>query len=169
MLSDHLVLCALFSFCLQSFPASGSFPVSQFIASGGQSIEASASALVLSMNVQSFISFWIDWFDLLAVQGTLSLLQQHSSKTSVSWHSAFFMGQLSHSYLIAGNTIAFTTWTFVSKVIALLLNVLSSFVSFSSKEQASFNFMPTVTTHSDLEAQENKTCHCFHFFLLCLP
>ena len=54
--------------------------MSQFIASGGQSIEASASALVLSMNVQSFISFWIDWFDLLAVQGTLSLLQQHSSK-----------------------------------------------------------------------------------------
>ena len=60
--------------------------MSQFIASGGQSIEASASALVLSMNVQSFISFWIDWFDLLAVQGTLSLLQQHSSKASVLWY-----------------------------------------------------------------------------------
>ena len=169
MLSNHLVLCAPFSSCLQSFPASGSFPVSQFFTSGGQSIEASASASVLSMNIQSFISFRIGWFDLLAVQGTLSLLQEHSSKISVFWQSAFSMGQLSHSYLIAGNTVAFTIWTFVGKVMSLLLNVLSSFVSFSSKEQASFNFIATVTTHSDLGAQENKTCHHFHFFLLHLP
>ena len=169
MLSNHLVLCAPFSSCLQSFPASGSFPVSQFFTSGGQSIEASASASVLSMNIQSFISFRIGWFDLLAVQGTLSLLQEHSSKISVFWHSAFSMGQLSHSYLIAGNTMAFTIWTFIGKVMSLLLNVLSSFVSFSSKEQASFNFIATVTTHSDLGAQENKTCHHFHFFLLHLP
>ena len=115
------------------------------------------------------ISFRIHWFDLLAVQGTLSLLQEHSSKISVFWHSAFSMGQLSHSYLIAGNTIALTIWTFVGKVMSLLLNVLSSFVSSSSKEQASFNFIATVTTRSDLRAQENKTCHCFHFFLLHLP
>ena len=68
--------------CLQSFPASGSFPMSQFFASGGQSIGASAS--VLLMNSQGLISFRIDCFDLLAVQGTLkSLLQHHSSKASI--------------------------------------------------------------------------------------
>ena len=69
-----------FSSCFQSFPASGFFPVNQFLTSGGQSFGLSASASVLSMNIQ--ISFQIDWFDLLAVQGTLkNLLQPHSSKT----------------------------------------------------------------------------------------
>ena len=69
-----------FSSCLQSFPALGSFPMSQFFASGGQSIRTSASASVLPMN----ISFRMDWLDLLAVQGTLKgLLQHHSSKTSI--------------------------------------------------------------------------------------
>ena len=76
----------LFSSCLQSFPASGSFPMSQFFASGGQSIGVSVSASVLPMNTRTD-SFRIDWFDLLAVQGTLkSLLQHHSSKASILWH-----------------------------------------------------------------------------------
>ena len=93
-----------FSFCLQSFPASGSFPMSQFFTSGGQSIWASASASVLPKNIQDFrISFSIDWFDLLAVQGTLkTLLQKHSSKASILWHSAFFIVQLSHPYMTTG-------------------------------------------------------------------
>ena len=73
-----------FSSCLQSFPASGSFQMSQFFASGGQSIGVSASASVLPMNTQGLISFRMDWLDLLAVQGTLkSLLQHHSSKASI--------------------------------------------------------------------------------------
>ena len=68
------------------------------------------------------ISFRIDWFDLLAVQGTLkSLLQHHNSKTSILWHSAFFVVQLSHLYMIIGKTIALTRWTFVFKVMFLLL------------------------------------------------
>ena len=80
-------------------PQSGSFPVSQFFASGGQSIGASASASVLLMNISGLISFRIDWFDLLAVQGTLkSLLQHHSSKASILWCSAFFMVQLTSIY-----------------------------------------------------------------------
>ena len=75
------------------------------------------------------ISFRLDWFDLLAVQGTLkSLLQHHSSKASVLWCSAFFMVQLSHPYMTTGNTIALTTWTFVGKVMSLLFNTLSRFV-----------------------------------------
>ena len=71
----------LFPFCLQSFPASGSFPTSQLFTSGGLSIGASASASALPMNIQGLISFRIDWFVLLAIQGTLnSLLQHHNSK-----------------------------------------------------------------------------------------
>ena len=75
-----------FSSCLQSFPASGSFPVSQLFTLGGQSTEASASASVLPMNIKRLISFRIEWFGFLAVQGTLkSLLQHHSSKASILW------------------------------------------------------------------------------------
>ena len=84
-----------FSSCLQSFPASRSFPVSQFFASGGQSIGTSASASVLPNEYSGLISFRMDWFDLLAVQETLkSLLQHHSLKASICRHSAFFMLQL---------------------------------------------------------------------------
>ena len=71
----------------------------------------------------------MDWLDLLVVQGTLkSLLQYHTSKTSILQHSAFFIVQLSHPYLTTGKTIALTKWTFVGKVMSLLLNVLSRLV-----------------------------------------
>ena len=105
-----------FSSCLQSFPASGSFPVSQFFTSGSQSIGVSASASVLPMTDSGLISLRIDWLDLLAVQGTLkSLLQNHSSKASVLLHSAFFIVQLSHPYMTTGETIALARWTSVAK------------------------------------------------------
>ena len=72
------------------------------------------------------ISFRMDWLDLLAVQGTLkSLLQHHSWKASVLWHSAFFIVQLSHLYMTTGKTIALTRWTFVGRVMSLLSNKLS--------------------------------------------
>ena len=75
------------------------------------------------------ISFGIDWFELLAVQGTLkSLLQHHSSKASILWHSAFFMVQFSHLYMTTGKTVALTIWTFVGKVMSLVFNRLSRFV-----------------------------------------
>ena len=74
------------------------------------------------------ISFRIDWFDLLAVQGTLkSLLQHHSSKASILRRSAFFMVQLSHPYMTTEKTVALTRRTFVSKVVSLLFNTLSMF------------------------------------------
>ena len=80
---------------LQSFPASGSVPMSQFFTSGGQNIGASASASVLPMNIQDWfllVLIWSDWFGLLAVQGTLkSLLQHHSSKASILQRSTFFI------------------------------------------------------------------------------
>ena len=96
-----------FSSCLQSFPASGSFQMSQFFTSGGQSIGVSASVLVLPMNIQDWFSIRMDWLDLLATQGTLkTLLQHHSSKASVLQSSAFFTVQLSHQYTTTGKTIA---------------------------------------------------------------
>ena len=71
----------------------------------------------------------MDWFDLLAVQGTLkSLLQHHRSKASILWCSAFFIAQLSHPYMTTGKTIALTRWTFVDKVMSLLFNMLSRLV-----------------------------------------
>ena len=74
------------------------------------------------------ISFRIDWLDLLAVHGTLkSLLQQHKSKASILWHSAFFIVQLSHPYMTTGKTIALTRRTFVGKVMPLLFNMLSRY------------------------------------------
>ena len=111
--------------CHQSLPASGSFPMSLFFTSGGQSIGASASASVLPINIQ-LISFRVDWLDRLTVQGTVkSLLQLHSSKASILRHSAFFMVQLSHLYTTTGKTKAMTRWIFVSKVMSLLFNMLS--------------------------------------------
>ena len=82
-----------------------------------------------SEEYSGLISFRIDWFDLLVVQGTLkSLLQHHSSKASILWHSAFFMVQISHPYMTTGKTIALTRWTFVGKVMSLLFNMLSRLV-----------------------------------------
>ena len=117
-----------FSSHLQSFPASGSFPMSQFFTSGGQSIGFSFS-ISLSNESSGLISFRIDWLDLLAVQGTLkTLLQHHSSKASIHQHSAFFIIQLSHPYMTTGKTIALIRWTFAGKVMSLLINTMSRLV-----------------------------------------
>ena len=129
MSSNHLILTP-FSSHLESFPVSGSFPMSQFFASGGQSTGVSASASILPMNIFRTDFLRINWLDILAVQGTLkSLLQHHSSKASVFWCSAFFIVQLSHPYLITGKIIALTRRTFVSKVMSLLYNMLSRLVT----------------------------------------
>ena len=119
-----------FSSCLQSFPASGSFPMGQFFTSGGLTIGVSASISVLPMNIQTeLISFRMDWLDLLAVQRTLkNLLQHHSLKASILQCTAFFIVQLSHPYMTTGKTLALTRWTFVSKVMSLFFNTLPRFV-----------------------------------------
>ena len=109
-----------------------------------------------SREYSGLIYFSMNWFDLLAVQGTLqhhkSLLQHHSSKASVLQCSVFFMIQLSHLYMTTGKTIALSKWTFDGKVMSLLFNTLNFF----SKEQASFNFVAAITVYSDFGAQEKK-------------
>ena len=110
-----------FSSCLQSF----SVQMSQLFEWGGKSIGVSASASVLQLT-SGLVSFRMDCLDLHAVQGTLkSLLQHHSSKASIPQCWAFFIVQLSHSYMTTEKTIALTRWTFVSKVMSLLFNMLS--------------------------------------------
>ena len=168
MPSNHLILSLPVLLCPQIFPASGSFPISQLFPSGNQNIGASAP--VLPVNIQD-CSFRIDWFDFLAVQGTLkNLLQHHSLKASILWSSAFFMVQLSYPYMITGKTVALTRWTFVGKVISLLFNTLSRFVlPILSRSKSFCNFVAAVTICSDFGVRENEICHCFHIFLIYLP
>ena len=148
-----------FSSCLQSFPPSGSFPMSQFFASGGQSIGVSVSTSVLPMNSQDWSPLGIDWLDLLAVQGTLkSLLQHHTTKASILQCSPFFIVQLSHPYMATGKTIALTRRTFVCKVMSLLFNMLSRLViAFLPRSKHLFNFMASVTICSDFGAPKIKS------------
>ena len=114
-----------FSFCLQSFPASASFPMSWLFASGSQSIRASAS--VLPMDIQGWFPLWLtDLISLLSKE--LSRVQHHSSKVSILHCSAFFIVQLSYPYMTTGRTIALARWIFEGKVMSLLFNMLSRLV-----------------------------------------
>ena len=111
--------------CPQSSPASGSFLVSQFFASGGQSIGSLASASVLPMNTQDWFPLgWTGWISLLSK----NLLQHHSSKASILFCSALFTVQLSYPYMTIGKTIALGRQTFVGKAMSLLFNMLPRLV-----------------------------------------
>ena len=122
-------------------------------------------SISLSNKYSGLISFQIDWFDLPALQGTLkSLLQHHSSKASILWHSPFFIVQLSNPYMTTEKNIALTRWIFVGKVMFLLLNILFRLViAFLPRSKHLLNFMAAVTICSDFGAPQNKVCHCFPF------
>ena len=127
MSSHHLILCCPFSSCPQSFPASGSFPMSQLFR--WPKYWNFSFSIIPSSEYSGLISFRIDWFVLLAVKGTFySLLQNHNSKPSILWRSTFFTVQLSHQYKTTGKTMALTIWTFVGKVISLVFNTLSRLI-----------------------------------------
>ena len=114
---------------------------------------------------------WLDWFDFLAVQGTLkSLLQHHSSKASVLRHSAFFIVQFSHPYITTGKTIAVTRQTFVGKVMSLLFNMLSRLV-ITCLPRSKCLLIPWLQSPSAviLEPPKNKVSHCFHCFPIYFP
>ena len=112
----------------------------------------------------------MDWLDLLAVQGTLkSLLQHHNVKASIFWCSAFFMVQLSHAYMTVGKTVAYTIWIFVGKVMSLLFNAPSRFVTaFLPRSKHLLILWVQSLSAVILETKKVKT-HCFHFFHICLP
>ena len=117
-----------FSSCPPPFPASGSFQMSELFTSSGQSIGVSASTSDLPMNTQNWSPLgWTGWISLQS-KGLSRVLQHHSSKASILWCSAFFIVQLSHPYMTTEKTIALARWTFVDKVMSLLLNMLSRLV-----------------------------------------
>ena len=134
----HWVCDAIQSFHPLSLPSSLALNLSQhqsLLQWAGTSHQV-VKVFELRLQHQSFqwlfrlISFRIDWFELLAVQGTLkSLLQCHSLKASILWHSAFFLVHLSHLYMTTRKNIALIVWTFVCKMMSLLFNVLSRFVT----------------------------------------
>ena len=166
MPSNHLILCCPLLLLPSIFPSIRSFPMSLFLASGGQNIGASASALVLPINIQDW--FPLGWLDLLAVQGTLkSLLQHHSSKASILWHSTFFIVQLSYPYMTTGKNIGLTRWTFVDKVMSLLFNMLSrlaiTFIPRSMCLLISWLQPPSAVI---LEPKKIKSAYCFHLFAM---
>ena len=171
MPSNHLILCHPLLLLPSVFPSIRVFSNEAVLCIRWPKYWSFSFSISPSNEYSGLMSFRIDWLNLLAVQGTLkSLLQHHSSKASVLQHLDFFMVQLSHPYMTTGKTIALTRWTFVSQVISLLFIMLSGLgYSFSSKEQASFNFMAAVTICSDFRAQENKVCYYFHCFPIYLP
>ena len=158
-----------FSSRLQSFPASGSFQMSQLFASGGHSIGASASTSVLLMNIQ-------DWSPLGGLVGSPcspSDSQESSPtpqfKSIIIWHSAFLMVQLSHPYMTTGRTMALIRWTLVGKGMFLLFNMLSRLViAFLPGARVLISWLQS-PSEVILEPPKNKVCWCFHCFPIYLP
>ena len=129
MPSNQLILCCPLFLLPSIFPSSRDFSNESFLHIRWPRHWSFSFSISPSNEHPGLISFRMDWLDLLAAQGTLkSLLQHHSSKASILQCSASFIGELSHPYMTTGKTIALTTWTFVSRVMSLLFNVLSRFV-----------------------------------------
>ena len=129
MSSSHLILCWPLLLLPSIFPSIRVFSTESVLPIWWSKFWSFNFSNSLSNEYLGLISFRIDWFDLLAVQGSLKIiLQHHSSKASILWCSAFFMVQLSHPYMTTGKTIALTLWAFISKVMSLLFNMLSRLV-----------------------------------------
>ena len=126
---NHLILCCSLLLLPSIFPSIRVFSNESALRIRWEKYLSFSFNISPSNEHPGLISFRMDWLDLLAVQGTLkNLLQHHSSKASILRHSAFFIVQLLHPYMTTGKTIALTRWTFVGKVMSLLLNMLSRLV-----------------------------------------
>ena len=169
MPSNHPVPCRLLLLLPLTFPSIGVFSKKSVLHIRLPKIW-SFNFSTSPSNEYSGLSFLrIDWVDLPAVQGTLkSLFQLRGSKASILRHSVFFMVQLSHPYMTIGKTIALTRRTFVAKVMSLLFNMLSRlFIAFLPKSKCLL--ISWLQSPSDFGAQNNKVCHCFHFFPIYMP
>ena len=137
MPSSHLILCRPLLLLPSITPSIRVFSNESSLRMRWPKYWSFSFSIIPSKEIPGLISFRMDWLDLLAVQGTLkSLLQHHSSKASILWHSAFFTVN-SHPYMTTGKTIALTRRTFVDKVMSLLFNMLYAIYvghNFSSKE-----------------------------------
>ena len=157
-----------FSSCPQSLPASGSFPMCKLFAWDGQCIGVSASASVLLKNTQDWSPLgWTGWISFKA-KG----LSRVFTNTTVQKHQYFavFTVQVSHPYMTTGKTIALTRWTFVGKVMSLLLNMLSRLViTFLPRSKCLLISWLKSPSAVILEPPKNKFWHCFHCFPIYLP
>ena len=167
MPSNHLILCRTLLLLPSIFPSIRVFSNESVLRIRWPKDWSFGFSISPSNEYSGLTSFRIDWLDLLAVQQTLkSLLQHHSSKASVLHRSAVFIVQLSHPYMTTGKTIALTRWTFVSKVLTLLFNMLSrlviSFLPRSKRLLISWLQSPSAVI---LEPPKIKVFHCFY----CLP
>ena len=169
--SNHLILCHSLLLLPSVFPSIRVFSSESALRIRWPKYWSFSFSISPSSEYSGFISFGIDWFDLLAVQGTLkSFLPHHSSKASVLYHSAFLMIQLSHTYMTTGKTIALIRWTVVGKVMSLFFNMLSrSFITFLPRSKYALISWLQSPSAVILEAPKNKVCHCFHCFPIYLP
>ena len=158
-----------FSSCPQSFLASGSFPMSQLFTSGSWSIGALSFSISPSNDYLGLISFRVDWFNLLAVQGILKgLLQHRSLKASILQHSAFFMVQLLHPYMTTGKATTLSIQILVGRIISLLFNMLSRFI-IAFLPRSKCLLISWLQSPSTLILEPKKiVCHyhCFPIYLL---
>ena len=169
MPSNHLMLCC--PLLLSIFPSIRVFSKESVLCIRWPKYWSFSFSISSSNEYSGLISLRIDCSDLLAGQGTLkSLLQHHSSKASILWHSAFFMVQLSHPYMTTGKTIALTRWTFVGKVMFLLFNKLFGLViAFLPRSKCLLISWLQLPSAVIFGAPENKVSHCFHYFPIYLP
>ena len=166
--SNHLILCYSLLLPPSIFPRIRAFSSESVLRLRWPKYWSFSFCISPFNEYSGLISFRTDWLDLLAVEGTLkSLLQHHSSKASILRCSAFFIFQLSHPYMTTGKTIALTIWIFVGKVISLLFNMLSQFVTAflprSKRLLISWLQSPSVVIW---EPKKRKISHYFHSFLL---
>ena len=163
MSCKHLILCHPLLFLPSIFPSIRVFSNGSVFRIRWPNYWSFSFSISPSNEYSALVSFRIDWFDLLAVQGTLkSLLQHHSSKASVLRCSAFFIVQLSHPYMTIGKTIAFTRQTFVSKVLSLLFNLLSRFVIAFLPRSKHLLISWLQSPSAVILEPEKIVCHFFH-------
>ena len=167
--SNHLILCHPLLLPPSIFPRNRGFSKESVLHIRWPKYWSFSFSINPSNDCSGLISLRMDWFDLLAVQGTLkSLLQHHSSKALILQRSAFFMVQLSHPYMTTGKTIALTRWTFDSKVMSLLFNMLSRLViAFLPKSKCLL--ISWLQSPSAVVLEPRKVSHCFHYFPIYLP
>ena len=170
MPSNHLILCHPLLLLPSIFPSIRVFSNDSALHISWPKYWSFSFSISPSNEYSGLISFRIDWFDLLAVQGNLKSLFQHQGlKTSILRRWAFFMVQLSHPYMTTGKTIALTRWTFVGRVMSLLFNMLSRLViTFLLKSKCLL--ISWLQSPSAVILEPKKiVCHCFHCFPIYLP
>ena len=168
--SNHLILCHPLLLPPSIFPSSRVFSNESVLRIRWPKYWSFSYSISPSNEYSGLTSFRMDCVDLLAVQGTLkSLLQHHSSKASILWHSAFFIVQLSHPYMTTWKTIALTRWTFVGKVMSLLFNILSRLLIPFLPRSKHFLISWLQSPSSVILEPQNVNSHCFHCFPIYLP